>query len=389
MKTPRSLGGLMTAYVSPLGWLTAGLAVVCLVVYAWGGWHELLALSVVCAVMLLSSLAMSLGNTSFSADLELSQGRVSVGDEVKVRLAVSNPGNTPTVRAQGDLPLGQAHERFTIPMLGPSQSKHVDIGVTAMNRAVLSVGPLKVRKGDPFGLIRHERSLGQAQTLYIHPRTVRLQTLNAGLLRDLEGQPSGQIVDDDLDFYGLREYESGDDMRNVHWLSSAKTGSLMIRQYEATRRTDSSLTLDLNPEHYRDRAEFELAVSAHASLGLQCLQQDRPLACHTGSTHTSPKEAMGFLDLCSAIAPDPHDNPNLAEATLTYSPAASFYFITVGSLQSVDRLKRMAASLPPSAACLLVQTRAGSPKTIREYDDFTLITIGHLDDLAMTMGVLA
>ena len=107
---------------------------------------------------------------------------------------------------------------------------------------------MRIRKGDPFGLVRHEKELADRITVFIHPRTVRLDTLNAGVPRDLEGQPSGQIVDDDLDFYGLREYEPGDDVRNVHWLSSAKTGTLMIRQYEATRRTDTSVTISVNPD---------------------------------------------------------------------------------------------------------------------------------------------
>ena len=156
---------------------------------------------------------------------------------------------------------------------------------TAVSRAVLPIGPLSIRKGDPFGLIRHEKKLVDQINVFIHPQTVLLSTLNAGIPRDLEGQPSGEIVDDDLDFYGLREYEPGDDVRNVHWLSSAKTGSLMIRQYEATRRTDTALTISVNPDDYIDSQEFELAVSVHTSIGVQCLQQNRPVTAHAGSTH--------------------------------------------------------------------------------------------------------
>ena len=215
--------------------------------------------------------------------------------------------------------------------------------------------------------------------------------LHAGIPRDLEGNPTGDIVDDDLDFYGLREYEPGDDVRNVHWLSSAKTGTLladrgereiaeitqaargarrglhdddacrlrqrgrhapnvverferadgeavqrgvrrereralrevalvaeprldgtalvaktgtlMIRQFEATRRTDTSLSLGVNPDDYVDAVEFELAVSAHASIGVQALREDRPLYAHVGATHTNPANPMVFLDECSAVEP--------------------------------------------------------------------------------------
>ena len=138
--------------------------------------------------------------------------------------------------------------------------------------------------------------------VFIHPQTVLLSTLNAGIPRDLEGQPSGEIVDDDLDFYGLREYEPGDDVRNVHWLSSAKTGALMIRQYEATRRTDTALTISVNPDDYVSSDEFELAVSVHASIGVQCLQQNRPVTAHAGP-RTPFRARHGILDGCSGIDP--------------------------------------------------------------------------------------
>ena len=216
-----------------------------------------------------------------------------------------------------------------------------------------------------------------------------LNTLNAGIPRDLEGQPSGEIVDDDLDFYGLREYEPGDDVRNVHWLSSAKTGTLMIRQYEATRRTDTALTISVNPDDYLSSDEFELAVSVHASIGVQCLLQNRPVTAHAGNEHAVPRNSTEFLDGCSAIIPDINDDPNLAQTTLTHTPDSSFYYITVGRLKSIDEIKHMALALPRSATCVVLQTIIGQPRAIKRYSDFTLATVGSLDDLPIIMGVLA
>lgn len=249
---------LATSYVSPLGWAVAALAVASLVAFVLLGWHELLAMAVVFAVMLAAAVMLSLGNTSFQATIDVSSRRVTVSDTVKVDVCVDNPGRTPTTSARGDLPIGDNHERFAIPMLAAGQSRQTTVEFTAVSRAVLPIGPLSIRKGDPFGLIRHEKKLVDQINVFIHPQTVLLSTLNAGIPRDLEGQPSGEIVDDDLDFYGLREYEPGDDVRNVHWLSSAKTGSLMIRQYEATRRTDTALTISVNPDDYIDSHSYSL-----------------------------------------------------------------------------------------------------------------------------------
>lgn len=380
---------LVTAYISPLGWTVAVSGAAAAIAFVPTGWHELLAYGVVTLAMTAAAVIMSLGNTSFKASIDVSGYRVTVGDTVTVHVTIDNPGRTPTAAARGDLPIGEIHERFSIPMLAPGQSKRTDVQFRTMSRAVLPIGPLRIRKGDPFGLIRHEKRLAERIMLFIHPHTIALDTLDAGLARDLEGQPSGQIVDDDLDFYGLREYVPGDDVRNVHWLSTAKTGTLMIRQYEATKRTDTSLTIAVNPEEYASAQEFELAVSVHASIGVRCLMQDRPLTTHAGTTHSSPRNAMAFLDSCSMIDPDRDDNPNLAEGTLTHSPDASFYFLTVGSLREADSIKRLALALPKSASILVLQTCSGATRAIRRFPDFTLATVGELDDLPLIMEVLA
>ena len=385
----RRVARFFASYVSPLGWFVALSGIACVAVFPATGWHELLAFGAVCLTMTAAAIAMSLGNTAFHASIDVSGRRVSVGDHVDVDVNVANPGRAPTARARADLPIGRVHEAFAIPMLASRQSKHTQIGFTAMSRAVLPIGPLNVRKGDPFGLVRHEKKLAQSVTVFIHPAIVRLDALDAGVARDLEGQPSGQIVDDDLDFYGLREYTPGDDVRNVHWLSTAKTGTLMIRQYEATRRTDTSITLDVAPDDYADENEFELAVSIHASIGVQCIGQDRPLATHAGGKSSHPKTAVGFLDSCSAIEPDVDDDPNLARATIRDTPDASFYYFTVGSLKGTDEIKRIAMALPRSATCVMLRASAGADRAVRRYPDFTLATVGELDDLPMVMEVLA
>ncbi len=313
---------LVTSYVSPLGWAVTGLAIASLIAFTILSWHELLTMAIVFACMMVAAIMLSLGNTSFTATIDVSSRRVTVSDTVKVDVCVDNPGRTPTTSARGDLPIGDSHERFSIPMLAAGQSRQTTVEFTAVSRAVLPVGPLSIRKGDPFGLVRHEKKLVDQINVFIHPKTVMLNTLNAGIPRDLEGQTSGEIVDDDLDFYGLREYEPGDDVRNVHWLSSAKTGALMIRQYEATRRTDTALTISVNPDDYVSSDEFELAVSVHASIGVQCLLQNRPVTSHAGTEHIMPRNSTEFLDGCSAISPryqrqsesganHPHPRPRL------------------------------------------------------------------------------
>ena len=375
--------------ISLLGWLMGAARVLCLVTFRAFGWHEMLAIGLFLLTSLLIAVLMSLGNTGFHASMAMNQRRVNVGDDVDVEVTVDNPSRTPTAVSFADLPLGLDHERFTIPMLAPRQSKQTSVAFRALSRAVLTIGPLTIRKGDPFGLIRRERTMAQQMTLFVHPAIERLNPLHAGLIRDLEGQHSEHIVDDDLDFYGLREYQPGDDVRHVHWLSSSKNDTMMVRQYQATRRTEMSITLDVNPSDYLTAAEFEMAVSAHASIGVQCLGEDRPLTDHTGSSHRQHHDVTTFLDACSGIQPIGPDSTNLAEATLLHSPQASYYCFTIGSQQSLDNIKRMTFALPRSAVCVVVQTQPGSRRWVHPFPNFTLVSIGKLSDLPGVMEAIS
>ncbi|MDF7665541.1 DUF58 domain-containing protein [Bifidobacterium sp. ESL0745] len=378
----------LTSYISPLGWSVTGITVVCLAAFPAFGWHELLACGVIGLILLGCGILMSLGNTRFHVMLSVSENRIQVGDTVSVYLNVSNHTKSPTMAVRSDLPMGGRSEHSRIPILAPGKSKDRQVAFRATKRAVLPVGPLKISKGDPFGIVRHEQSLTQSSTVFIHPKTVVLNTLASGMFRDLEGSLSGQVVDDDLDFYGLREYRPGDDTRNIHWLSSAKTGTMMVRQFQASKRTDTSITLGVNPIDYSGENEFELAVSVAASIGAECLIEDRPLAIHAVSETLVAQSVTRFLDWMSAVKPDMDENPNLALTTLAASPSASFYFFVIGSGTNLERLHRIASALDRQSICVMLQTDPAAENTIHQYDDFTLATFSALNDLPMIMEAL-
>ena len=144
---------LVTSYMSPLGWAVTGLTIASLITFTILGWHELLAMAIVFACMMVAAILLSLGNTSFTATIDVSSRRVTVSDTVKVDIRIDNPRRTPTTSARGDLPIGDNHERFSIPILAAGQSRQTTVEFTAVSRAVLPIGPLSIRKGDPIGLV--------------------------------------------------------------------------------------------------------------------------------------------------------------------------------------------------------------------------------------------
>lgn len=146
---------LVTSYVSPLGWAVTGLAIASLIAFTILSWHELLTMAIVFTCMMVAAIMLSLGNTSFTATIDVSSRRVTVSDTVKVDVCVDNPGRTPTTSARGDLPIGDSHERFAIPMLAAGQSRQTTVEFTAVWKTLgrNDLGSLEVEKGADLFII--------------------------------------------------------------------------------------------------------------------------------------------------------------------------------------------------------------------------------------------
>jgi hypothetical protein len=177
---------------------------------------------------------------------------------------------------------------------------------------------VSVRRGDPLGLFERAHDRRQAVDLYVHPQTTALEGLSLGHLRDLEGLPVQHLARDDVSFHALREYQPGDDLRHVHWKSTARVGEVMVRQYEETRRSHFVVGLSTLPDEYREAAEFELAISVAGSIGLRALRDSRVLDARTqqGRCARSAPVASSTSSRCSGTrAP--------GSAASSRSPAAS------------------------------------------------------------------
>jgi uncharacterized protein (DUF58 family) len=143
--------------------------------------------------------------------------------------------------------------------------------VTASNRGRFEIGPLKVIVTDPFGLARIRSTAADPTPLLVHPSIEKLslprdlgerRTAAASALRQPTG-PQGE------DFYTLREYAEGDELRKIHWPSTAKRGKLMIRQEETPWHLRSTILLDDRRSAHEGlgaSSSFERAVEGAASL---------------------------------------------------------------------------------------------------------------------------
>ena len=135
------------------------------------------------------------------------------------------------------------------------------------------------------------------------PRIVPVESLGIGVIRDQEGTPSDEISMSDLAFHALREYVPGDELRHVHWRSSAKASTLQIRQYHDTRRSHMTVVLDASAPSYADPDDFETAVSVAASIAARAYEDGVEVSMLCGDHAVTGRGLDGILDACCRIEP--------------------------------------------------------------------------------------
>ena len=284
--------------MQPAGWTVLAVAIVSLVAGGALGWVELRILAVACLVVLACAVVFTVGRQTYAVTLRLQSSQVVVGERALGDLEVVNTSDRRLLPARIELPVGRRLASFGLPSL-PGRAAHEEVfAVPTTRRAVIRVGPARSVRGDPLGLMGREIRWTGAVDLFVHPRTVRIPGRRGGFIRDLEGHATSKLTNSDVSFHALREYTPGDDRRYVHWKSSAKTGTLLVRQFEETLRSHVAVALDLGAGSYDSDEEFETAVSVAGSVALQSLRDDSFLSVLTTAARlraVSPKRTLDEL----------------------------------------------------------------------------------------------
>ncbi|WP_324651204.1 DUF58 domain-containing protein [Georgenia sp. H159] len=380
---PRDGVGRALRAVSVAGWvvLAAGL-------FAWVagrrlGWLELVVLGAALVTTFVAALVFTLGRHPYEVALNLSDRRVVVGERAMAGVTVRNVAHHPVLPARVELAVGRTEVGFHLPGL-PTGADHEEIfAIPTSRRSVIDVGPVRTVRGDPLGLMRRGVAWGESQELYVHPRTVPLTSSAAGFLHDLEGRPTRDITSADLSFHALREYVPGDDRRYVHWRSSARTGTLMVRQFEETRRSHLVVGMSRNESDYGDDDEFELAVSTLGSLALQAMREDKDLTTLTSHETLRAVSAGQYLDVLTRLerGGGPSGIVSIAHQISREVERASMVVLVCGSTVSPADLRTAGAVLPIDARAFAVQVVAGAETSVHTVGVVTVLTIGDLDEL--------
>jgi uncharacterized protein (DUF58 family) len=201
--------------------------------------------------------------------------QVDAGKDARVRLDLDNDGRARTglLLLEDQLPyvLG-ARPRFVVDRMGAGRRRTVGYVVRSDVRGRFTVGPLSVHLTDPFGLVELHRTFASTTSLVVVPRVVPLPPipLSGAWTGSGDNRPrafaSGSAED-----VTVREYRRGDDLRRVHWRSSAHVGELMVRREEQPWQSRATLFLDNRRIAHRGSgaaSSLEFAVSAAASVAV-------------------------------------------------------------------------------------------------------------------------
>ncbi|HUR79111.1 MAG TPA: DUF58 domain-containing protein [Acidimicrobiales bacterium] len=179
--------------------------------------------------------------------------------------------------------------------------------LTMHRRGVYRLGPLRARWGDPFGFTQRSLTLAEPFEVLVHPSVELVQ--DRPLTRLFEDPPIRPPISkpwpSGMEFYGMRKYNPGDDLRRIVWRAFARTGQLLVRESEQGITDKITVVVDNRRTHHsHDGAvseSFETAVKAAASLGTRHLREGYSVTLELNEARPLPplrggNSQMMFLD---------------------------------------------------------------------------------------------
>ena len=271
--------------------IAAGLA--CVVSAIALGEEDLVRVGVLLLVLPLAATAMlATTRLQLACHRTLEPRRISAGSLVRVTLRLDNlsrrptpalfaedlvlPGSDSTAGAGGDGWASAPH--FALDRLGGGATRTMTYSLRPPGRGLYELGPLAVRLCDPFGFCELPRMFQAVDRLLVTPEVVTLPRidptgrLTAGITA--RAGRAGGSGDDDV---GTRPYRPGDELRRVHWRTTARIGELSVRREEQPRQGSVTVVLDTRASAWPPgtargvdagpaEGGFETAVSVVASI---------------------------------------------------------------------------------------------------------------------------
>jgi uncharacterized protein (DUF58 family) len=292
------------------GWALLGAGLALIVLWWVFGDPELLLAGIFFAgAQMVALVLVRLNRPNLVTGRRLGSTKVHNGDTTTVTLLLRNSGRR-SIRnlTISDEVEGLGLATFELAKLTKDEAATATYRVTCRPRGVYVVGPALATATDPLGLAELSAPDGPTDRLVVYPSVEELSgfpivrgrdpAMNAS--RPEHNQRGGE------DFYTLREYQRGDDLRRVHWPYSAKTELLMIRQLETPWQSRALVLLDVRPQVYESADAFERAVSGAASVVTHLVSSGFDADLWAGDANTIDASNYGAtMERLALVEPNP------------------------------------------------------------------------------------
>jgi hypothetical protein len=377
----------LLAVVNPLGWTVLAAGVLLAVVAAYTDWREVAVLAAACVLVFLLALPFLVGRTNVRVDIVLQPERVIAGGSVAAGVRVRNVASHGLLPTMLELPVGSMVHRYAVPRLAPAETHDESFTIRTERRGVIPVGPASTRRGDPLALLSRDVEWTDVTEILVRPPMVPMDSLGAGLLRDLEGVSTDAVSQSDLAFHALREYVPGDDLRHVHWKSSAKAmavaddSRLLVRQYLDTRRSHVTLVVDDSAAVWSRASEFETGMSVAASIIVRASLDEFDTSFVCGTRASSGITGHLALDSVCRAELGSVGLVSSAHRAAVVSPDTSLLFLVSGPRVDFESFQRAVAAFPPEVRRYALIVDNDKQSRVTETGGLVVVQIGDLSDL--------
>jgi len=408
------------------GWTVTALAVLAIVSGRLVGSVELFVVgSVAAMVVAVAGIHVVTTRTNLNATRTVQPSRVHAGDVAVVELSIANHGHrrSPTAVVIDSVDQ-QRQARVRVAPLSSQQRTSGRYQLATDRRGRLRLGPLRVQYSDPLGLARIDVDIGTTDHLLVFPAIEDLVAppMDAQGTPDT-GTPQRQRWTDGDEFHALRGYATGDDLRRVHWPTSARVDELMIRQHDQHSQARTTVVLDTRSGSHTPES-FEQCVSAAASVMVAAARRgdwvtlattvatsSTPASAGTPRRHATtgtgtgtgggstsqatPGDIVNLLDQLTDIHPSSHPHPGGGaphhagnSVTVDVSGVVVVVTTTTGAADIHHLLRTNTATRHPNGVLLLFAGPGDNGSTPALRDAFDVLDASGASGMPDASGVL-
>lgn len=271
------------------------------------GYAQLAVLAVAAGLAVAAAVPALLERPALQVRRELAPPRAARGEPaLAVVIVVAARTTAPTLATDR---IGDDTRTLALPAIPRGTAYTTTFGLSTGRRGEVVAGPMTITRTDPLGLLRRTWAYGSQTTLLVVPRTIIVAGNDSGRTSTVDGRSARSSPRGTVSFHGLREYAFGDDLRHIHWRTSARTATLMVRQHVDESLPQAYLLLDACPENYPSVDDAELAVDVAASLALAALRAGFPVRVGTAAAEIfagqGVVQADALLETLARLGPTP------------------------------------------------------------------------------------